>query len=113
MWSPSLTRTSTPPGHVPLAWAAGHLDRGRDGLARAHERVEEGVSLGVDLLPLVRGEDLAHEAPMDREQLSVGGVPSCLSSAVLPAMSLNTKVTVPEGSATPIGPIVPVEPRIR
>jgi hypothetical protein len=36
-----------------------------------------------------------------------------LSSEVLPAMSLNTKVTVPEGSATPIGPIVPVEPRIR
>ena len=52
------------------ACARVHLDAARDRLARPDERVEERVALGIDLLALVRGEDLAHQPPMHRQQLS-------------------------------------------
>ena len=50
---------------------SGDLDRRGHRLAGAHEGVEERVALGVDLLTLVRGEDLAHQPAMDRQELSV------------------------------------------
>lgn len=54
-----------------LAVRALDVDRRAHGLAGTHERVEERVALGVDLLSLVGGEDLAHEPPMQRQQLGV------------------------------------------
>ena len=74
------------------------LDSRRHRVARARERVEEGVALRVDLLPVMRPERLAHDAPMGGKHLGVSSRrPGASSSVVLPSMSLNTNVTVPDG----------------
>ena len=47
------------------------LDCDTHGVARARERVEERVALGVDLAPIGLPEDLAQEPPVVRHDLAV------------------------------------------
>ena len=54
------------------------LDSRRHRVARARKRVEEGVALRVDLLPVMRPERLAHDAPMGTEHLGVSSVTEAL-----------------------------------
>jgi hypothetical protein len=49
------------------------LDRGEDGLLGAREGVEEGVSLGVDLVAAVPCEGLTQKTLMVRQDLGVAG----------------------------------------
>ena len=67
-----------------------------DRLARIGERVEEGVTLRVDLDAAVGGERVA-EPPVLGKGVRVASSPSSCMSFVEPSTSVNNKVTVPLG----------------
>ena len=64
---------------------------------RRRERVEERVSLRVHLDAAVPGECLAERLPVLGQRVGVGPRASASRSLVEPSMSVNRKVTVPDG----------------
>ncbi len=72
-------------------------DRRVDGRLGVGEGDEERVALGADLDPLVPGPHRAQQPAMVGEHRAVPS-PSWSSSRVEPSMSVNSIVTVPEGS---------------